>query len=246
MAEATHTSKDCQEVEKMIHGKYGGGFRRFGALSVNFCMLHMSREKIWDAKGGEGSDRSSSNVHLNHASRSSQNRVGRETVVVRTGPKTEWGLAVRTDGADAYSACGGDNEERGALGQRGGVGIVCCPGGGASTRGGVRGVAAMGAPAGQLQLGPATMMAMTTAWALTYVLTRLLLPDRSKDFCNRCVSMIHVVVSAFFCYNSVADWSCPLAGVGAASTYLQVRFREPGMCSRSECSQLLQCEVYLD
>ncbi|KAG0622554.1 hypothetical protein M758_3G106400 [Ceratodon purpureus] len=75
---------------------------------------------------------------------------------------------------------------------------------------------------GELQLGPKTMSAMVAAWALTYVLTRLSLPARSKDFCNRCVSLIHVVVSVYFCNNSVADWSRPLDGVGAASTYPQM------------------------
>ncbi|KAG0583043.1 hypothetical protein KC19_3G104400 [Ceratodon purpureus] len=75
---------------------------------------------------------------------------------------------------------------------------------------------------GELQLGPKTMSAMVAAWALTYVLTRLALPARSKDFCNRCVSLIHVVVSVYFCNNSVADWSRPLDGVGAASTYPQM------------------------
>jgi hypothetical protein len=97
----------------------------------------------------------------------------------------------------------------------------------------------MGGPEGetQLQLGPTTMLAMVAAWALTYVLTRLLQPARSNDFCNRCVSMIHVVVSIYFCNNSVADWSRPMDGVGAASTYPQVRYaRAPGDCSRSERS----------
>lgn len=76
---------------------------------------------------------------------------------------------------------------------------------------------------GELDLGPTTMAAMMAAWALTYVLTRLLLPARSKDFCNRSVSLIHIGVSMYFGNNSVGDWSRPLDGVGAASTYPQVR-----------------------
>lgn len=76
--------------------------------------------------------------------------------------------------------------------------------------------------AAQLELTPTTLAAMTAAWGLTYALTRLLFPDRSRDFCNRCVSLVHVVVSLFFCAASVADWSRPLDGVGAPSSYPQM------------------------
>ncbi|XP_024379947.1 uncharacterized protein [Physcomitrium patens] len=80
----------------------------------------------------------------------------------------------------------------------------------------------MGGATQELDLGPVTMSAMTAAWTFVYVLSRVLFPARSKDFCNRIVSLIHVFVSCYFCSKSVADWSRPLDGVGAASTYPQM------------------------
>jgi len=80
----------------------------------------------------------------------------------------------------------------------------------------------MAVPSREFDLGPTTLSAMTAAWGLVYVLTRVALSGHSKDFCNRCVSLIHVVVSLYFGSISVANWSRPLDGVGAASTYPQM------------------------
>lgn len=59
------------------------------------------------------------------------------------------------------------------------------------------------------------------AWSAGFCTVRSLLRKRSWDFCNRCISMVHVFVAVFLCMASVQDWSRPLDGIGGVSTPLQ-------------------------
>ena len=45
-----NASKHGQELKVMVDKKCRGEFKTFGALCVNFCVLQMKREFIWDAK----------------------------------------------------------------------------------------------------------------------------------------------------------------------------------------------------
>ncbi len=73
-----------------------------------------------------------------------------------------------------------------------------------------------------MQPGPKWLLAGIGFWSLAYVVSRLLCPRRSKDFCNRLVSMLHVALSLLLCGISVRDWSHPLDGIGGPSTFPQV------------------------
>lgn len=69
----------------------------------------------------------------------------------------------------------------------------------------------------------------TVAWGAGFgIVTALLGKKKSGEFCNRCVSMVHVFVAAYLCMASVSDWSRPLDGIGGPSSALQV-----GIFSRS-------------
>ncbi|CAM6083246.1 unnamed protein product [Calypogeia fissa] len=61
------------------------------------------------------------------------------------------------------------------------------------------------------------------AWSAGFVIVRSLLKKRSWDFCNRCISVVHVFVAVFLCMASVKDWSRPLDGIGGPSSRLQMR-----------------------
>lgn len=73
-----------------------------------------------------------------------------------------------------------------------------------------------------MQPGPKWLLAGIGFWSLAYVVSRLLCPRRSKDFCNRLVSMLHVALSLLLCGISVRDWSHPLDGIGGPSTFPQM------------------------
>jgi hypothetical protein len=72
-----------------------------------------------------------------------------------------------------------------------------------------------------MQPGPKWLLAGVGFWSLAYAVSRLLCPRRSKDFCNRLVSMLHVALSLLLCGISVRDWSHPLDGIGGPSTFPQ-------------------------
>jgi hypothetical protein len=72
-----------------------------------------------------------------------------------------------------------------------------------------------------MQPGPKWLLAGVGFWSLAYVVSRFLCPRRSKDFCNRLVSMLHVALSLLLCGISVRDWSHPLDGIGGPSTFPQ-------------------------
>ncbi|BBN09763.1 hypothetical protein MPTK1_4g22470 [Marchantia polymorpha subsp. ruderalis] len=64
----------------------------------------------------------------------------------------------------------------------------------------------------------------TVAWGAGFgIVTALLGKKKSGEFCNRCVSMVHVFVAAYLCMASVSDWSRPLDGIGGPSSALQMR-----------------------
>jgi hypothetical protein len=56
-------------------------------------------------------------------------------------------------------------------------------------------------------------------WSTAFLLVRALFPKRSYDFCNRAVSTMHAVAAVCL---SVADWSCPVCPLAAASSPRQV------------------------
>lgn len=61
------------------------------------------------------------------------------------------------------------------------------------------------------------------AWSAGFGIVRSLLKKRSWDFCNRCISLVHVFVAVFLCMASVKDWARPLDGIGGPSSPLQMR-----------------------
>ncbi|KAL3695355.1 hypothetical protein R1sor_009431 [Riccia sorocarpa] len=64
----------------------------------------------------------------------------------------------------------------------------------------------------------------TAAWGAGFGIVRALSGGkRSWDFCNRCISMVHVFVCIYLCMASVRDWSRPLDGVGTASSPSEMR-----------------------
>ena len=59
-------------------------------------------------------------------------------------------------------------------------------------------------------------------WSTAFLLVRALFPKRSYDFCNRAVSTMHAVAAVCLASLSVADWSCPVCPLAAASSPRQV------------------------
>ena len=59
-------------------------------------------------------------------------------------------------------------------------------------------------------------------WSTAFLLVRALFPKRSYDFCNRAVSTMHAVAAVCLACLSVADWSCPVCPLAAASSPRQV------------------------
>ncbi|XP_066306021.1 uncharacterized protein [Miscanthus floridulus] len=60
-------------------------------------------------------------------------------------------------------------------------------------------------------------------WSTAFLLVRALFPKRSYDFCNRAVSTMHAVAAVCLASLSVADWSCPVCPLAAASSPRQMR-----------------------
>jgi len=60
-------------------------------------------------------------------------------------------------------------------------------------------------------------------WSTAFVLLRALFPKRSYDFCNRAVSTMHAVTAVCLACLSVADWSCPVCPLAAASSPSQMK-----------------------
>ncbi|KAL2632303.1 hypothetical protein R1flu_016989 [Riccia fluitans] len=64
----------------------------------------------------------------------------------------------------------------------------------------------------------------TVAWGAGFGIVRALLGSKkSWDFCNRCISMVHVFVCIYLCMVSVRDWSRPMDAVGSPSSRLEMR-----------------------
>eukprot|EP00249_Psilotum_nudum_P013019 c24107_g2_i1 orf=399-1070(+) len=61
------------------------------------------------------------------------------------------------------------------------------------------------------------------AWSSAFLLTRLLLPKRSHDFCNRTVSLIHVAVSLLLSSRSVQNWRCLVSPLASPPSPLQMQ-----------------------
>jgi hypothetical protein len=61
------------------------------------------------------------------------------------------------------------------------------------------------------------------AWTVLYMLAVIALPKRSKDFCNRSVSLVHAVLAIILIMGLPAvDWRRPLSGYGKATTDTQM------------------------
>lgn len=61
------------------------------------------------------------------------------------------------------------------------------------------------------------------SWTTLFLLTRKLFPNRSFDFCNRLVSIIHAILAVILASISVQDWSCPLCPLASRSSHKQMK-----------------------
>ncbi|WCJ35244.1 TRAM LAG1 and CLN8 (TLC) lipid-sensing domain containing protein [Euphorbia peplus] len=61
------------------------------------------------------------------------------------------------------------------------------------------------------------------AWGATFILIRLMLRDRSFEFCNRMVSTIHAFLAVGLSSLSVQDWHCPVCPLASKGTPAQIR-----------------------
>jgi len=68
-----------------------------------------------------------------------------------------------------------------------------------------------------------TVAVGVVAWTVTFIGVRKILSERSFDFCNRVVSLIHVAVALWLCSVSVEDWKRPLQPLASPATPLQIR-----------------------
>lgn len=63
----------------------------------------------------------------------------------------------------------------------------------------------------------------TICWASTFILIKKTLPDRSFQFCNRVVSMIHAISAVILASLSVQDWTCPVCPTASQSSPWQMK-----------------------
>ncbi|XAR61713.1 hypothetical protein NMG60_11016214 [Bertholletia excelsa] len=61
------------------------------------------------------------------------------------------------------------------------------------------------------------------SWTMTFLLTRMILPKRSFDFCNRIVSISHAAVAVTLSSFSVQDWRCPVCPLASESSPKQMQ-----------------------
>lgn len=63
---------------------------------------------------------------------------------------------------------------------------------------------------------------LTIAWSALYLVSVVVLPHQSKDFCNRVISIIHALLALYLTALAV-DWSSPYSGLGEKTTPAEVR-----------------------
>jgi len=61
------------------------------------------------------------------------------------------------------------------------------------------------------------------SWTTAFLVTRMILPKRSFDFCNRIVSTIHASLAVILSSLSVQDWRCPVCPVASNSSPKQMQ-----------------------
>ncbi|KAI8002959.1 Transmembrane protein 136 [Camellia lanceoleosa] len=61
------------------------------------------------------------------------------------------------------------------------------------------------------------------SWSVTFLLVRMILPNRSFDFCNRVVSTIHACLAVTLSCLSVQDWRCPVCPLASKSSHRQMQ-----------------------
>ncbi|GLJ19308.1 hypothetical protein SUGI_0347600 [Cryptomeria japonica] len=68
-----------------------------------------------------------------------------------------------------------------------------------------------------------TVVVGVFAWSAVFVVLRKMIGNRSFDFCNRLVSMVHVGVAIWLSSASIKDWRHPLHPLASPSSPLQIR-----------------------
>lgn len=63
----------------------------------------------------------------------------------------------------------------------------------------------------------ATSSRSMLAWSVGFAIFRSVLPHRSTDFQNRCVSLVHAIEAIVFSCLVVRDWHDPLRFIGQAT-----------------------------
>lgn len=61
------------------------------------------------------------------------------------------------------------------------------------------------------------------SWTTAFLLTRIIFPTRSFDFCNRIVSTIHASLAVTLSSISVQDWRCPVCPLASTSSPRQMK-----------------------
>ncbi|KAK2971483.1 hypothetical protein RJ640_020889 [Escallonia rubra] len=61
------------------------------------------------------------------------------------------------------------------------------------------------------------------SWTTAFLLTRMVFPKRSFDFCNRIVSTLHASLAVTLASISVQDWRCPVCPLASKSSPLQMQ-----------------------
>ncbi|GLJ19312.1 hypothetical protein SUGI_0347660 [Cryptomeria japonica] len=68
-----------------------------------------------------------------------------------------------------------------------------------------------------------TLLVGVFAWSAVFVVLRKIMWNRSFDFCNRLVSMLHVGVALWLSSASIKDWRHPIHPLASPSSPLQIR-----------------------
>ncbi|KAK3019812.1 hypothetical protein RJ639_004805 [Escallonia herrerae] len=61
------------------------------------------------------------------------------------------------------------------------------------------------------------------SWTTAFLLTRMVFPKLSFDFCNRIVSTLHASLAVTLASISVQDWRCPVCPLASKSSPLQMQ-----------------------
>ncbi|KAK6115302.1 hypothetical protein DH2020_007571 [Rehmannia glutinosa] len=61
------------------------------------------------------------------------------------------------------------------------------------------------------------------SWTTLFLVTRKVFRNRSFDFCNRIVSMVHASLAVVLASLSVQDWSCPVCPLASKSSPIQMK-----------------------